>query len=208
MRRTWAKGRIEAFSDGIFAIAITLLVLDIGVPEDGTGDLLAALVDQWPDYLAYATSFITIGGLWLAHHGIFSRLEAVHGAVLRLNLALLMLVAFLPFPTRLMAQAIEEVDAERVAVIFYGLTLLAISCTFTLLWHVATRSRDLVSAEVSDEEVRAVRLAVAPNIGLYAGTVLLALVAPTAAAFAFLAIAAIAVFRARPDTAASSRLGD
>lgn len=68
MESRWAGGRTEAFSDGVFAIAVTLLVLDLHVPESAMNDLLHGIVHQWPNYLAYATSFITIGGIWLAHH--------------------------------------------------------------------------------------------------------------------------------------------
>jgi uncharacterized membrane protein len=71
----WDTGRIEAFSDGVFAIAITLLVLDIGIPASEFDDLWSAIFHEWPAYLGYATSFLTIGGLWLAHHGVFRRLR-------------------------------------------------------------------------------------------------------------------------------------
>ena len=124
MSDRWGTGRIEAFSDGVFAIAITLLILEVAVPESEFGNLWRGIGDQWPSYLAYATSFITIGGIWMVHHGIFRRLQYANAWVMRLNLALLMAVSFLPFPTKLMAEAIHDTDAERAAVIFYGATLL------------------------------------------------------------------------------------
>jgi uncharacterized membrane protein len=93
MESRWAGGRTEAFSDGVFAIAVTLLVLDLHVPESDLNDLWHGIVHQWPNYLAYATSFITIGGIWLAHHAIFRRLRYVNTQVMRLNLFLLMTVA-------------------------------------------------------------------------------------------------------------------
>jgi uncharacterized membrane protein len=123
----WGTGRLEAFSDGVFAIAITLLVLEISVPESDFDDLWKGIADQWPSYLGYATSFLTVGGLWLIHHGIFRRLASADVMVMRLNILLLMLVSFLPFPTKLVAEAIDLTSAERAAVIFYGLVLLAIS---------------------------------------------------------------------------------
>ena len=114
MSDRWSTSRLEAFSDGVFAIAITLLILEVSVPESGFDDLWSGIGDQWPSYLAYATSFLTIGGLWLAHHGIFRRLASADAMVMRLNLLLLMLVSFLPFPTKLMAEAIDTTnDAER-----------------------------------------------------------------------------------------------
>jgi hypothetical protein len=96
--RPLGTGRIEAFSDGIFAIAITLLVLEIGVPESDFENLWKGIADQWPSYLGYATSFLTVGGLWVIHHGIFRRLASADAMVMRLNILLLMLVSFLPFP--------------------------------------------------------------------------------------------------------------
>ena len=123
----WGTGRTEAFSDGVFAIAITLLILEVNVPETAFDNLWQGIADQWPSYLAYATSFITIGGIWLAHHGIFRRLQYANQRLMVINLLLLMVVSFLPFPTKLMAEAIHHSDAERAAVIFYGGTLLVIS---------------------------------------------------------------------------------
>ena len=108
MESRWDTGRTEAFSDGVFAIAITLLVLDINVPESDFDDLWQGIAHQWPSYLGYVTSFATIGGLWLAHHGIFRRIQYADARVTRLNLLLLMVVSFLPFPTRLMAETIRD----------------------------------------------------------------------------------------------------
>jgi uncharacterized membrane protein len=110
VRNRWETGRIEAFSDGVFAIAITLLVLDVGIPASELDDLGSAIFHEWPAYLGYATSFLMIGGIWLAHHGIFRRLRYANDAVMRINLLLLMAVSFLPFPTRLVADAIRDDD--------------------------------------------------------------------------------------------------
>jgi uncharacterized membrane protein len=123
----WETGRIEAFSDGVFAIAITLLVLDIRIEPDAYEHLRHALVDEWPAYLAYLTSFLTVGSLWLAHHALLSRMRYVDATLLRLNLLLLLVAAFLPFPTGVLAQAFHASDdAERTAIAFYGLTALLI----------------------------------------------------------------------------------
>ncbi len=86
MGSRWDTGRTEAFSDGVFAIAITLLVLDIGIPADEFDDLWSAIFHEWPAYLGYATSFLTIGGIWLAHHGVFRRLSYANDEVMRINL--------------------------------------------------------------------------------------------------------------------------
>jgi uncharacterized membrane protein len=200
----WDTSRLEAFSDGVFAIAITLLVLEISVPESAFDDLWKGIADQWPSYLAYATSFITIGGLWLAHHGIFRRLASADGVVMRFNILLLMLVSFLPFPTKLVAEAIDRTTAERAAVIFFGLVLLAISVVTSALWRYVARHRDLLQPYVTDEDVTAMTLLTAPSIGFYVVVVCLALLTPQVAAFGYLLIAVVAVFRQRGDSTAAS----
>jgi TMEM175 potassium channel family protein len=125
--RHWDTSRVEAFSDGVFAIAITLLVLDIRIEPSDYDDLRTALLDEWPAYLAYVTSFLTVGSVWLAHHNLFTRLRFVDPVLLRLNLLLLLATAFLPFPTGVLAQAIHESDeAERTAIVLYGATALLI----------------------------------------------------------------------------------
>ena len=113
METTLRTGRLEAFSDGVFAIAVTLLVLEISVPADEGDDLLEAFLDQWPSYLAYLVSFATIGETWLRHTTITDYLHGVDTVFVRLNLLLLLLVSFLPFPTGLVAEHIHEEVAER-----------------------------------------------------------------------------------------------
>jgi TMEM175 potassium channel family protein len=199
----WDTGRTEAFSDGVFAIAITLLVLEIGIPASEFDDLWSAILHEWPAYLGYATSFLTIGGLWLAHHGIFRRLRYANNAVMRINLLLLMAVAFLPFPTRLVAEAIRDRNAERAAAIFYGLCLLAIAVLFSALWAAVARDRRLLKPEVTDEEVNSILIASSPSIGFYAGAIALAIVAPRVAAIGYLLIAVLSVLRVRGDEVAA-----
>jgi len=199
----WETGRTEAFSDGVFAIAITLLVLDIGIPASEFDDLWSAIFHEWPAYLGYATSFLTIGGIWLAHHGIFQRLQYANDPVMRINLLLLMAVAFLPFPTRLVAEAIRDESAERAAAIFYGACLLAIALLFSALWAAVARDRRLLMPEVGDDEVKAILLASSPSIGFYAAAIALAIVAPRAAAVGYLLIAVVAALRVRGDEPAA-----
>jgi hypothetical protein len=114
--------RLEAFSDGVFAIAITLLVLDLALPRSGRA--LDRVLDAWPFYLAYVVSFLTIGAAWLAHAGITDRLTKADLPLLRINLLLLLVVALLPFPTRLVAEGLDDVSGERVFVTMYGVALL------------------------------------------------------------------------------------
>jgi uncharacterized membrane protein len=202
VRTRWDTGRTEAFSDGVFAIAITLLVLDIRVPEEDFEHLWKGIVHQWPAYLGYVTSFLSIGWLWLAHHGIFRRLRYANRQVMTINLLLLMAVSFLPYPTRLIAEGIRNDEAERAAVIFYGLSLLAIAALFSALWGAVVQDRELLKPDVSDDEVRAIAVATSPSIGFYAAFMAVAIVAPVVAAFGYLAMAIVAVLRARGDEAA------
>ena len=199
MASRWGTGRLEAFSDGVFAIAITLLVLDLSVPTSSFGSLWHGIAAQWPSYLAYVTSFVTIGGLWMAHQGIFRRLASADATVMRLNLVLLMVVSFLPFPTGLMAKAIQNTEAERAAVVFYGLTLLAISIVLRLLWQAIVRQPDLLKPGVSVDEMIAINSAATPNIGFYAAVILLALLLPKVAVFGYLVVAVVAVWRTHGD---------
>jgi uncharacterized membrane protein len=111
----------------VFAIAITLLVLDIKIQPSDFDHLSHALLQQWPAYLSYLTSFLTVGSVWIAHHNLFTRLKYVDAALLRINMLLLMATAFLPFPTGVLAQGLNASDsAERAAIAFYGATVLVI----------------------------------------------------------------------------------
>jgi uncharacterized membrane protein len=195
----WSTGRMEAFSDGVFAIAITLLILEVSVPESEFEHLWHGIAHQWPAYLAYATSFLTIGGIWMAHHAIFRRLEFANQRLMVLNLLLLMATAFLPFPTKLMAEAVHDQDAARTAVVFYGASLLVISLLLNSLWGSAALDRHVLRQEVSDDEIKAIALATSPNIGLYVGMIVLALFAPRAAIVGFLVIAVVSVLRSPGD---------
>ena len=132
--------RMEAFSDGVIAIAITLLVLEVAVRPPGSP--LEQFLRGWPSYLAYVVSFVTIGAAWIGHHALTERLERADPVLLRLNLLFLLLIGFLPFPTRMVADSLSEgTGAERVAVTVYGLTLLAIRLAFFAMdAYTATRA--------------------------------------------------------------------
>ncbi len=137
----------------------------------------------------------------MAHHSIFRRLEFADVRVMRVNLLLLMAVSFLPFPTKLVAEAIHSDEAERAAVLFYGGSLLVIALLFWLLWRYAASNRALLKRGVSDREIDAIRNATTPNIGFYAVVIVLAIFAPKVAAFGYLVIAIVAILRARGDPA-------
>jgi uncharacterized membrane protein len=145
--------RVEAFSDGIFAIAMTLLVLEIRLPHEGP--LGKGLVQLWPSYLAFLTSFATIGVMWVNHHRLFNLIQRTDQGLLGLNLLLLLGVTFLPFPTAVVAQHIRSDDAW-LAAMFYNGVFIAISISWGFLWRYASRDRRLLAADVDDGSVRGI----------------------------------------------------
>jgi uncharacterized membrane protein len=148
-------GRVEAFSDAVMAIAITLLVLQLG-SGSGNESLGDRLADQWPLYVSYLLSFLNIGIVWLNHHSIFSRLRGIdHGLVL-LNLLLLLVVSVLPFPTRVLGEALQGADFadQRTAALLYAGNFLAASTAFCALWLRASHDRRLIRDEVCNEAIR------------------------------------------------------
>jgi uncharacterized membrane protein len=188
LRRGLATGRMEALSDGVYAIAITLLVLDIMVPPHAGGQLLHAVAHLWPSYLAYVVSFSTIGASWLGHNVITEYLDHADAALIRLNLLLLLFVAFLPFPTRLFADYIGQDRPERVASTIYGVTLLLSSSLLWVLWRYAVRA-NLVRPDMADEEVQFLTQRLTPGLGGYVVLIVLGLFVPVIAVVGYLGIA-------------------
>lgn len=193
-RRTLSTCRLEAFSDGVLAIAITLLVLDITVrPPGGLADVLR----EWPAYLAYVVSFLTIGAVWLAHTTLTEVLARTDPILSRLNLLLLLAVSFLPFPTRMVADSLSlaPTGPERVAVALHGLVLLAVRILLAGLFAYASRQGLLIEAlaRPDSEEVAAVRRKFAPTILAYAATAAAGLLIPVAAVAVYFGIAIFAV---------------
>jgi uncharacterized membrane protein len=140
-------GRLEAFSDGVFAIAITLLVLDLVVPaheEAAVHGLAHALAGEWPAYFAYLVSFLVIGIIWVNHHAMFDRVRYVDRRVLFANLLLLLAVSIIPFPTRLLADYLTADDGSHVAAAVYSASMLVMGLAYALLWASLTRDRRLL----------------------------------------------------------------
>jgi TMEM175 potassium channel family protein len=129
-----SKARTEAFSDGVIAVAITLLALDLHVPSaNSAGSLAQRLGEQWPNYAAYAVSFATIGVIWINHHAMLKRLVAVDHTIVMLNVLLLMTVVLLPFTTALFAEYLKAGGGDRLAAAIYGGSLLLMSFAFIVL---------------------------------------------------------------------------
>jgi uncharacterized membrane protein len=179
--------RLEAFSDGVFAIAITLLVLAIAVPPAGSR-LGAELLALWPSYLAYAASFLVIGAIWINHHAMFRHIVRTNAGLLLLNLFQLMAVAFLPFPTAVLAEAFLRGTDERIATAFYGGTLVVLGVFVTATWQYAARGHRLLSQELTPDEARRIgrRFFVGP--AGYAIAIVLGLVAPALAVVMYVAL--------------------
>jgi uncharacterized membrane protein len=187
-RRGFRTGRLEAFSDGVFAIAITLLVLNIAVSPSAGQHLLRSVADLGPSYLAYVASFSTIGAAWLGHNAITEYLDRADAAFVRLNLLLLLVVSFLPFPTRLFADYIGQDSAERVAVTIYGANLLLASTLLLVLWRYAVRER-LVRPDAADEEIQLLTQRLTPGLASYLVLIVAGLFYPIVAVVGYLAIA-------------------
>jgi uncharacterized membrane protein len=180
-------GRLEAFSDGVFAIAITLLVLELGVSANAAEDLVAAIIEQWPAYLAYITSFMTLGVMWLRHTGVTSMLRAGDSLLFRINLLVLLLAAFLPFPTKLISEFIGEYEPERIAVLFYGVVLLLLDLAMVAFARYGVEGRRLVRDGVSDTRLRA---AIAPvSLAFYVCAIAVGYLLPTIGVTLYLVIA-------------------
>jgi uncharacterized membrane protein len=129
---------LVAFSDAVFAITITLLVLEIRPPTD-YDNLLHGLLELWPSYLTYAVTFLFIGQVWANHHVMFDHITAADRVVLLLNTLLLMAVAFLPFATSVLAGALRSGHGQRTAVAFYGVAFDVTALTFNAVWQYARR---------------------------------------------------------------------
>jgi uncharacterized membrane protein len=183
-----STARLETFSDGVFAIAATLLVLEIGVTASDGHDLGSALLHIWPSYLAYATSFLIIGIIWINHHHTVSLMSRVDRMFLFINLVFLLVVAFIPFPTRLVAEYLHK-PGEREAVLAYAITMLLMAVLYNIWWQYARRGRRLIRDDVSDASLRAVDRAFDPGVIAYAIVVGLVFVKPLVAVLVTLALA-------------------
>ncbi len=127
-------GRVEAFSDGVFAIAITLLILEIKVPHEAGHELWRRLLDQWPSYFAFVTSFATIGIMWINHHRMFTLIHRVDPMLMILNGVLMLGMTFVPYPTAVVAQYLGH-DGATAAAVFLAITYVLIAIAFNLLWR-------------------------------------------------------------------------
>lgn len=184
--------RLEAFSDGVFAIAITLLVIEVAVPHvEEEQSLASALWEQWPSYLGYTLSFVTIGIIWMNHHALFRDIERTDHWLTVLNLLLLMGVAFVPFPTAVLADYLQDADERIPATLLYGGTFTFTAIWANAIWFYASRDRHLIDEHVSDQRIaqRTRRYIFGP--ALYGIGLPLALITPWLAMGLYIALAGL-----------------
>jgi uncharacterized membrane protein len=182
------KARVESFSDGVFAFAITLLVLSIPIPDIKSADdqlLTAALLRAIPQLIPYVTSFATIGIIWLNHHSMFHEVEKVEHMTLTLNLLLLLVVAFIPYPTGV----IGRYGALRSAVVLYGTTFTAGGLAFSALWFDIRRNR-LSRERANDARIRSITVRNLIGPVIYPLATALAFIAPKTSLGIFFGLAA------------------
>jgi uncharacterized membrane protein len=184
--------RLEALSDGVIAIAATLLVLEIGRVElHGNDDLFDAIVHLWPSYLAYFVSFTVIGLIWVAHHAMFERISSVDRPLLFLNLALLLGIGFIPWPTSILADFIRDGGTNAsVATALYSLVMTLIGVVFVGMWaHLVNHPEHTIESVTEAQLRRSLRLAYVSPI-VYGATIGLAFVSPYICLAAYLMLAA------------------
>lgn len=184
-----STSRLEAFSDGVFAVAITLLVLQLTVPEVASGQLLGALLKQWPLLGTYAASFLTIGVMWLNHHSIFTCVGRVDRTLRFLNLVLLLWIVLVPFPTALLGHYLQAGHDTQVAAATYGLVMTLMAATFVAIWGYATARPSLLREGVDADQARATLPRFAFGTLVYAASIGLAWLSPLIALALYAALA-------------------
>jgi uncharacterized membrane protein len=181
-------GRLETFADGVLAIAATLLILNVDTQVRGGGRLATQLLHIWPSYIAYAVSFLTIGIIWANHHTLMNQIGRVDRTFLVLTVAFLMVVAFIPFPTRLVAEHVRT-EGARAAALVYGITLTFTAVMFNAIWLYASVGRRLIREDADNRIVSGITRSYLPGPLIYLTATLVAIPNPTASVVLFGAIA-------------------
>ncbi len=181
--------RLETFADGVFAIAATLLILNVEVPELGAHSLSHELVRLWPAYVGYAVSFVTIGIIWVNHHTVLRQLRGADRTFLFINVFFLLCIAFIPFPTRLLATYVRT-DDGRSAAVAYGITLSVTAIFFYLMWRYAIGGGGrLLRADADRREVDGITRSYRPGVPMYAAATVVGIFQAEVSAALYAAIA-------------------
>ncbi len=163
---TLNKGRVETFSDGIFAIAITLLVLTIAQPSNYS-ELRRQLLERWPSLAAYVVSFLVLGIMWLNHHTVFTYVQRIDRGFFYRNLVLLMTVVFIPYPTEVFGEALRTGAGERTAAVFYSIVMTVNAMAWSALWLHASTGRRLLNDDFPEEMRRSSTILFIAGTGVY-----------------------------------------
>jgi len=184
LERGLAFERLVFFSDAVFAIAITLLILAVGIEQSiAKGSVAHRLLHLWPAYIAYAVSFLTIGIMWVNHHQVFRHFERVDRTLLLLNILLLMCISFTPFPTRVVADSAQNGADRRAAAVLYGITMTCTAICFFAVWIYG--SRKLLRADTDMREVSGITRSYLPGAPTYALATAIAFVSSVASLIIF-----------------------
>jgi uncharacterized membrane protein len=194
-------GRLETFADGVFAIAITLLVLAIRLPTPDE-DLADALRTQWPEFVAYLVSFLTIGIMWVQHHRLFTLIRRSNPTFAMINVVFLMFIAFIPFPTAVLAQRLGSGVNALEATLLYGGSMIAIAVMFNAIWRYASARNGHLLVDLSSDARRAEARGYRYGVPVYLLITLLAFVNPILSLAGF---AGFAAYWALPISGPSAR---
>jgi uncharacterized membrane protein len=188
-----STNRLETFADGVFAIAATLLILNVDTQVGSDGEIGTLLLHIWPSYVGYVVSFLTIGIIWANHHTVMNQIARVDRTFLMLSVVFLMSVAFIPFPTRLVAEHIRD-DGARAATVAYGITLTFVAIGFNAIWFYAAKNGRLLREDADEATVRGISRTYRLGPVLYVAITLVALVSPPTGAALFGAFALFWLF--------------
>ena len=184
-----SSARLETFADGVFAIAATLLILNVEVPDLGEHGLAHELAKLWPAYIGYAVSFLTIGIIWVNHHTVMGQLRGIDRTFLFINVFFLLCIAFIPFPTRLLATYVRTDNGEAAA-FAYGVTLTATAVFFNLMWRYAIGAGGrLLRPDADRRVVDGITRSYRPGVPMYAGATVVGVFQAEIGAALFAAIA-------------------
>lgn len=171
-------GRIEAFSDGVFAIALTLLAIELKAPllhSVNDASLIAALTERWPEYLAFLNSFASVLLMWISHHNIFKAVQRINTRFMLANGLALFFVTAVPYPTSVLAKYILT-DAASASAAFYAAYSVLVNSAYILLWRVALKEKGLLKDGVTDAEIKRITRGLVTPLPIYAAAVMLAFV--------------------------------
>jgi uncharacterized membrane protein len=184
-----STARLETFADGVFAIAATLLILNVDSQVAGdVHGLGARLLHIWPSYVAYAVSFVIIGIMWVNHNTVMSQIDRTDRRFLMATIGLLMCIAFVPFPTRIVAEHVQHEGAQAAALL-YGFTMVATAVMFNVTWLYASRRRRLLRPDADAATVEGLTRSYLPGPWIYLAATLVAFASPTTSVVLFLVVA-------------------